>query len=201
MPLHIFEARYSQMLADCLEHDRQFGIVYLPAGNEETAIEAGSVGTIGRIESVVPLPNDRSNIVVTGTERFSFRDFADGEAPYHVALIDTYDDEDEDPRPLSDLAGQVRTQFARVSKAAKVLASDDSEPPALPNDPALLAFFIGSLLDLDAAARQQLLTVRSPLSRLVTIEALLTAAVGPLEQRAMVHSVAKQNGHGPRTAS
>lgn len=198
LPLHIFEARYRRMLADCLENDRQFGVVYLPSGQDETGIEAGSVGTIGRIESVVPLPTGRSNIVVAGTTRFSFGDFTDSEAPYHVARITAYSDEDEDPIPLNELVRQVRIQFARVSKAARVLASDASEPPTLPDDSALLAFFIASLIDLDAAARQKLLIVRSPSSRLGTIRDLLSGAVEPLEQLAMVHSVAKQNGHGPR---
>ncbi len=32
MPLHIFEPRYRQMLADCLEGDRRFGLVPGAAG-------------------------------------------------------------------------------------------------------------------------------------------------------------------------
>ncbi|MBC7791662.1 MAG: LON peptidase substrate-binding domain-containing protein [Anaerolineae bacterium] len=201
IPLHIFEIRYRRMLADCIASDRKFGIVYLPSGLDEKAIEAGYVGTIGRIEAVVPLADGRSNIVIVGTERFAFRGFLDAGALYHVAQITGYDDEDEDPAAVNAACSEVRNQFARVAAAARLLAGDDSEPPTLPDDPALLAFFIASLIDLDASARQQLLSLRSPLSRLVRIEALLSAAVEPLEQRAMVHSSAKQNGHGPRVVS
>src|SRR4029079_13532551 len=41
MPLHIFEPRYRQMLADCLEGDRRFGLV------PGEPAEAGGGGGIG----------------------------------------------------------------------------------------------------------------------------------------------------------
>ncbi|MGI9078402.1 MAG: LON peptidase substrate-binding domain-containing protein [Gemmatimonadaceae bacterium] len=200
LPLHIFEPRYRRMLADCLEYDRRFGIVYLPSGLDEKTIEAGRIGTIGRIDAAVPLSDGRCNIVVSGTERFVFQDFVGSEAPYHIAQITGYGDDAEDSASLNQAAKRVRDQFGRVSAAARLLAGDAGEPPTLPEDPALLAFFIASLIDLETFARQQLLALRSPLIRLVRIEALLSAAVEPLEQRAMVHSSAKQNGHGPRVA-
>ena len=188
------------MLADCLEYDRRFGIVYLSSGLEERAIEAGTIGTIGRIESAVALSNGRSNIVVVGTERFAFQGFVNSDAPYHVAQITGYNDEAEDSAALNEAAKLVCDQFARVTTAVRLLAGDEREPPNLPEDPALLAFFIASLIDLEPSSRQLLLTLRSPLGRLMQIEALLSAAVGLLEQRAIVHSSAKQNGHGPRVA-
>lgn len=201
LPLHIFESRYRRMLADCTETDRQFGITYLPSGVDEKSIALDSVGTFAHVDATVPLSDGRSNIAVMGTKRFAFRGFADSDLPYHVARIAPYEDEEEPAPPQLEAAKRVLERFARVASAARLLADDESDPPSLPDDPALLAFRIAALIDLDAAARQELLKVRSPLRRLMTIEALLSDAIEMLEQRAMVHSTARSNGRGPGLAS
>jgi hypothetical protein len=68
--------------------------------------------------------------------------------------------------------------------------------PELPEDPALLAYRIASLIDTSASMRFDLLTSRSPLARLREVERLLISALGSLEQRAGMHQRAKRNGQG-----
>ena len=68
LPLHIFEPRYRQMLADCLAGDRRFGIT--PAGQDDEMPEPGTVGCIAEVRVNQELPDGRSNIVVLGGERF-----------------------------------------------------------------------------------------------------------------------------------
>ena len=68
-PLHIFEPRYQQLLADCRAGDRRFGIAYAtPAGAADTdrLPDPGAVGCVALIRSVEPLPDGRSNILAIG---------------------------------------------------------------------------------------------------------------------------------------
>ena len=197
LPLHIYEPRYRRMLADCLAGDREFGIVYLPPNVGERELPPGHVGCVAHITDSVLLDDGRSNLMVTGVARFAIAGFVESPTAYHVAEVRDYVDLPEDGERLAAAAGRVRELFGRVGRAARALA-DDAEPvPALPDDDARLSFAVASHIDLDAAARQRLLQSRSPLGRLGELEALLSAAVAPLERRAAVHERAKSNGHGP----
>jgi ATP-dependent Lon protease len=201
LPLHIFEPRYRRMLADCLEGDRRFGIVFRPDGTAEDELPAGHVGCVAQIESSQVLPDGRSNVVVIGIERFALVRFVSTPQPYHVGEVTEYEDEREPASVLEPLAERLRELFARVGRAARTLADDRDPLPVLPPEPGLLSFTIASLVDIDAPARQRLLASRSPSARLRELDTLLASAVEPLEQRARVHAGAKGNGHGPYTGN
>jgi uncharacterized protein len=73
LPLHIFEARYREMIADTLEGDRLIGMVLLRPGWEhadEGRPPVYPVGCSGLITHVDPLADGRYNIVLRGVERF-----------------------------------------------------------------------------------------------------------------------------------
>lgn len=196
LPLHIFEPRYREMLADCLAGDRRFGIVF--NSEEDTdGPQRGAVGCVAVIQNTETLPDGRSNIVVVGEDRFAIARFVTGIRPYPLGEVLIYGDVEESPEPLGSLARQLREVFERVGRAARALADDRDPLPTLPEDPAALSFTIASLIDLDPAGRQRLLASRSPLGRLRELDALLSPAVDMLESRAVIHTRAKTNGHGP----
>jgi Lon protease-like protein len=199
LPLHIFEPRYREMLADCLATDRRFGIVFLPDRGREDGPARGDVGCIALIQTAETLPDGRSNIIVTGQERFAVGRLYPEERPYLLGEVMGYRDIEESGEMLMETADRLRLVFERVGRAARALADDSDPLPMLPADPAALSFTIASLIDLDTDVRQELLVSRSPTGRLQKLDALLTPALGSLEQRAGVHIRAKTNGHGPRT--
>ena len=201
LPLHIFEPRYRQMLADCMSGDRRFGIVFRPEGVPERELPAGHVGCVARVESAETLPDGRSNVLVVGERRFVIERMLSGAAPYHEAMVQDFDDEDAGtPDELAPLGVRVRDLFGRVGRAARTLADERESLPDLPDDPTLLSFAVAALIDLDAPRRQRLLASRSPGGRLRDLESILGGALGTLEQRAAVHTRAKGNGHGPHEA-
>lgn len=73
LPLHVFEPRFRQLVADVVARDQRFGIVLLQPGWEADYFGAPPVyacGTMGRIEHAVPLDDGRYNILVHGETRF-----------------------------------------------------------------------------------------------------------------------------------
>ena len=197
LPLHIFEPRYRRLLAECLAGNRQFGMLYCPAGVAEEAIARGQVGCVARIESAEQLPDGRSNIVVMGAQRFVFEGFVDSPAPYHVGTVVDLEDRAEPTALLEELAERVRETFTRVGRAARTIANDTDPLPPLQEDPSLLAFGVAAMIDMEAEARQRLLASRSAGERLEEIHSLLVIALRTLEPRAAVHERAKSNGRGP----
>jgi Lon protease-like protein len=196
VPLHIFEPRYRQMLADCREGENRFGIVRLPEGIAEIEIAPGTVGCIAEIVNTETLPDGRSNIVVRGAERFALVSLVSSPHPYHVCNAELVDDEFEIGAELDALAERVRDVFRRVGRAARTLADDPDPLPELPDDAASLSFAIASMIDIGLDARQELLSSRSPLARLRDLDKVLSAALGAIVTRAQIHTLAKSNGRG-----
>ena len=197
LPLHIFEPRYRQMLADCLEGDRRFGVIFRPEGTAEREIPAGHVGCVAHIENSETLLDGRSNIIVVGMGRFALERLVETTRLYFVGEVADYEDTPEPDDAATTVAERVRSLFGRVGRAARALADDMDPLPELPDDIGLLSFAVASLIDLDPPTRQRLLVSRSPLARLRELDAMLAPAVESIETRASVHERAKSNGHGP----
>lgn len=196
-PLHVFEPRYRRLLADCLQGDRRFGLPFCVDGDGERDLPAGHVGCVASIESAEPLPDGRSNIVISGQERFALVRYVDAGTPYLVGEVVAYPDLPEPPAELEAAAAHVRSVFARVVRAARTIADNRTPVPTLPNDPALVAYHIASVIDMPLAARQELLGLRSAIARLAEITRVLDRVIGAIEQGATQHTLARGNGHGP----
>jgi Lon protease-like protein len=105
LPLHIFETRYRQMVADALNGDRMIGMVLLKPGFEpeyEGQPPVYDVGCSGLITHVERLPDGRFNIVLRGLEKFRLlaEDPPMGPGSYRRGMVTPLDDSlDEDTRP------------------------------------------------------------------------------------------------------
>jgi Lon protease-like protein len=199
-PLHIFEPRYRQLLADCLAGDREFGMICLTPGVEEREIPIGTAGCIAHVESAQGLPDGRSNVLVVGRDRFELEEFVADPAPYHVARVRLFDDTAEASDDLGPAAERMLQAFRRVGRAARAIQDDASPLPDLPLDPALMSFAVAQYIDIDLAEKQKLLASRSAEERLRRLEEVLLPLVETVEQKALVHERAKRNGHGPGVA-
>jgi len=74
LPLHIFEPRYRQMVADALAGDRIIGMVLLRPGHEseyEGAPPIYTTGCSGLITHVETLEDGKYNLVLRGLEKFT----------------------------------------------------------------------------------------------------------------------------------
>jgi Lon protease-like protein len=76
LPLHIFEPRYRQMIAEALDGDRIIGMVLLRPGYEsdyEGTPPIYPTGCSGLISDVDRLEDGRYNLVLRGLEKFSIQ--------------------------------------------------------------------------------------------------------------------------------
>lgn len=90
LPLHIFEPRYREMVADAIDNDRMIGMVLLKAGWEHEYDASPAIYPIGCssvITHVERLDDGRYNIVLRGVERFRILE-ENHERRYRRALIE-----------------------------------------------------------------------------------------------------------------
>ena len=86
LPLRIFEPRYREMLAACLEEQRMFCIALLKPGVEEALTENDfyPVAGLGLVRACVGCPDGTSNLVLQGLARIRFTGFLQ-DHPYRIA--------------------------------------------------------------------------------------------------------------------
>jgi Lon protease-like protein len=184
LPLHLFEPRYRQLLTDVEAGPRRFGIVTAIPGVGERDLPAGRVGCVAQLTDVDRLPDGRANIIVAGGPRFALQRFVADPAPYHVADVTWLADLPVASHvALAVLAEEVAANFRRVIRAVQEVNGITEALPTLPDDPALLPWSIGAMIDLDVDARYQLLADRDPASRLSRLDALLRKVLPDLELR------------------
>jgi Lon protease-like protein len=136
LPLHIFEPRYRQMIAACLQHDRRFGVVLIREGEEvgETALPF-DVGTVAEIIASTRLPDGRMNLIAEGRQRFRILErFYD--RIYLHGSVEILDEPFGLPENTLPLADQARDLVVRYLHALLRQAQQDDELEIeLPDEP------------------------------------------------------------------
>jgi Lon protease-like protein len=180
VPLHIFEERYKLMIGECLDEEREFGIIWLADD------ELKEVGCSARITRVLERFDDgRLNILVEGTAPFRL-DRRIGELAYPAGDIEVLDDELD--------ADQAALERTRSSYADLVEEVTDSRPDAEALGE-LGAYGMAATLDIAPSAKQALLELRSEPARLEQLEALFAEALKRIRTATRVAEQASGNGH------
>jgi Lon protease-like protein len=188
LPLHLFEPRYRQLLADVRAGSSRFGILTGMPDVAERDLPPGRIGCVAEVTEVEMLPDGRSNILVAGRERFALEAFVAHDAPYHVADVTfVADAASGSPVALAVAADEVAANFRRVVQAVHMLNDNDGPLPTLPDAPAQLAWSIAAMIDLDVEQKYQLLADPSPAARLARVDAVLRKVLPDLELRAAMH--------------
>jgi Lon protease-like protein len=193
LPLHIFEPRYRQMLADCLAADRRFGLI--PVSSESDSPNPGSIGCVAEIRLNQELPDGRSNIVVLGGSRFVVSRILQESTPYLLGLVQDFED-DAGTEPSSEAAAALRQLALEYLAALRDLRDETPEEPKLPDDAAELSFHLAGPLECDLGLKQRLLAERSTERRVQTLITLLPVLQSKLENGIKIHRRAHSNGKG-----
>jgi len=196
LPLHLFEPRYRQLLADltALPAERQlFGI--LPPGDASELPEPGTVGCAARLRGAQRLPDGRANVVVSGERRFFLRAATPAATPYDQGLVDWLDDEPDVQIPTEAGTALLHHLGERYVRAQHAL-QDRAIEVDLPRQAPALSFAIAAFLEWDLGALQHFLEIRSASVRVTRLLAALPTLVASAEARAATHTRAQNNGHG-----
>lgn len=173
LPLHVFEPRYRDMVADALAGDRLIGMVLLREGwqkDYEGRPAVYPIGCSGVITHVERLRDGRYDLVLRGLDRFRIA-IEDHSKRYRRATVETLPDArmvDDDRQELRRLRGRLE------SLMAPTLERTGAETPltsAMPDEDLIHA--LAQYLDLDPIEKQALLETDSIVARATALVELL----------------------------
>ncbi len=167
LPLKIFEARYLDMISECLRSGQQFGVCLISSGNEVGgSAECYEIGTLAKIIDWDKRDDGLLEIVVEGQQRFRLlekRERPNQLAEGDVQLIDDEDDCEELPveyQLLSDLLRQIAEKFE---------LSYRKEHEKYENA-VWVGYRLSEVLPLESEERQELLEIDDVMNRLQHIQ-------------------------------
>ncbi|HKV91433.1 MAG TPA: LON peptidase substrate-binding domain-containing protein [Candidatus Angelobacter sp.] len=180
LPLHIFEPRYKEMIAECLEQKRAFGMVRV----KENAL--ASIGCSATIVNVIKKYDDgRLDIAAEGQKRFEIetlnqeRSFLQGEVTY-------FDDEP------SQVGTGPRETLIKLHEQLFAILGQNVE---IEEDSPSLSFHLASELPVDLDFKQALLEMKSEAERVETLTEYYRATIPKVEKTLLARQRASGNGH------
>jgi Lon protease-like protein len=180
IPLHIFEERYKTMMNECIDEEREFGIVWLADDGLR------DIGCACRIEQVLERMEDgRMNLLARGTRPIRVLE-RQGHLAYPAGVIEYVEDRDDevDPELL---------QGARDAYAELVMRATDREPTE-EELADMSAYAMAATVDFGLDAKQGLLDLRSENARLRLVARLFRAAMKRLDFVDRAQARARSNG-------
>src|SRR5437660_2100810 len=143
MPLHIFEDRYRQMLADVRAGNNLFALSYFDSSSsEEDMPSAGHVGCVAEVAETQALLDGRSNILVVGVLRYHAESYVERGDSYLVVRPSYFEDDEEDESALADKSREVAGLFMRVANAIRVINDDRGNLPDITQTEANKLYFL-----------------------------------------------------------
>jgi Lon protease-like protein len=170
LPLHIFEPRYKEMIAECLELKQPFGVVR--ASSEGVA----DIGCTAEILQVTKKYDDgRMDILTRGVDRFEVLQVTEDRSFLQAEITFL---QDEPSRPARQMVEQAVRLHAEVAKLAGTEITGPEEGASN------LSFLLAGSLPLDLDFKQKLLVTMSEAERLEAVVGYLEAVLPGLRRAA-----------------
>jgi Lon protease-like protein len=182
VPLHIFEERYRELIGDCLRTGDEFGLILSDADGLRT------IGCRARVAEVLHrFPDGRMNIVIEGGDRFRVVRLTAGRS-FLTAEVEPVTDDASLAEPSATDVEACLAAYRRVAEAAE--ADPDELDPSVTG----LAFAIAGTVEMEPAAKQEVLEAVSEEARLALLTESLDRATEILELRRVAGRRAEGNG-------
>jgi len=183
LPLHIFEQRYKEMIANVIRDEIEFGIVL---AKDEGIVNAGCTVAIEKV--LETYADGRMDIMTRGRRRFEIESLNE-EKDYLQAEVSFFDDEDLEPAPA-----ELRDQALSNYKVLRTLAASQARGEPDLKDPQLSFQLAQALPDLDFL--NMLLRQRSETGRLKELNHYLSVYIPKQRMIEHMRELAPTNGYG-----
>lgn len=183
LPLHIFEPRYRQMIAECQQQNKPFGVVLARPESLPLQEQPYPVGTMAEIRDLHKLKDGRYILMACGKQRFHILR-QHRLKPYLSGIVEPYRDVWEAEDSLVDPAKQARSLFSMYLNMLLEAANEAEKEihSSVPDDPEELSHFIAYFLEVPNEQKQHFLELTSTRQRLQEVIIVLRREVPFMRQ-------------------
>jgi len=181
LPLHIFEPRYKEMIAECRVNNAPFGVI--------RALDEGiaEVGCTAEIVTVTKeYPDGRLDLVAEGRKRFEVFELNQDRSFLPAEILLVADESGPATPEDKTRAIQVHREILSLGGAVQDLSAADQSA---------LSFYLAGSLPLDLDFKQTLLAMRSESQRIHAVAEYLESILPNLRRAARAREKAGGNGH------
>lgn len=182
LPLHVFEPRYKEMIAECLDRSLPFGVV------RSKESEIAEIGCTAEIVTVTKKYDDgRMDIVTEGRQRFEVMQLNQGRS---FLQAEVFYFQDEPGRASPEQVAQATKLHGEIMTLAGAEPEKSSEI-----EQHQLSFHLAGSLPLDLDFKQTLLGMKSEAERLQAIISFFDDILPAMRRTVHVRRKAGGNGH------
>lgn len=194
LPLHIFEERYKIMIGECLEQNKEFGIVY------SDQKEIRKKGCTAKIVKVLKRYDDgRMDILTRGVTRFLIEDVMD-DNPYLQARVAYFDDGAEEE--TEELAALVNDGIKLLQELDILTGKRTDYNSVSELDPKTVSFLLAYNDEFTPDEKQEFLAMTSTRQRISESSGALRKMVERFKRELVIKKIVGGNGNlGKRTVS
>ena len=166
LPLHVFEDRYRQLMRDCLDGDRRFGVVLIDRGHEVGGGDRRTeLGTIAHIAEAEQADDGRWAVLAVGKTRCRIVEWLPDD-PYPRAVV-----EEVAEGGWSIEADDLSETAERAVRRSLAMLAELDEPAApinvaLSDDRSAASWQLVAISPLGPLDRQRLLGIDDPAERM-----------------------------------
>lgn len=184
LPLHIFEQRYKDMMRDCLESERAFGVVLYQDGR------MSRVGCTARIKEIVrEYPDGQMDIIVSGGGRFRV---------VEINRQRSYLRADAEPFEGPGLGAEFEDRERAITQHMKLLELAGRAPsPSAYQNRKQLSYFLALNAGLSVEQKQALLELPSEQERIEFLISHMAEFIPRVKQAESFRRKISSNGHFP----
>ncbi len=180
-PLHLFEPRYRQLLADCVLDDRPF--VMLRSHGDD----ASPIGCTARFAALGRrFADGRMNVAVDGDQVVRVGTGTTGRM-YLSAWVEPVPDDN------SHATDEIRTEVLDLFARLVTEVAGSSAPPSVRED-VPLSYAIAGMIEMPAEPKQELLECRDEQVRLGVVRDIVKAALQGADRERLAAARARTNG-------
>lgn len=187
LPLHIFEERYKIMIGECLEQNREFGIVY------SDQKEIRKKGCTAKIVKVLKRYDDgRMDILTRGVNRFLIEDVID-EKPYLQARVKYFDDGVQERN--EELAALVEDGIRLLQELDSLTGKKTDYNAVSKLEPKIISFLLAYNDEFTPAEKQKFLAMTSARQRLIESTDALSKMIERYKRELIIKKIVGGNGN------
>ena len=182
LPLHIFEPRYKEMIKECLDEKKHFGLIRM---HDETMATIGCTAEI--IQVLKTYPDGRSDILTEGKRRFEILHTDQERLFLQAEVYFLNDDAGEAAKADVDNALRLHDEIMQLA-GAEIETHREI-------DTTQLAYRLAGSLPFDPDFQQALLEMNSEAERMQAIISFFERILPVLQRSARAKRKAGGNGH------